>query len=463
MPEEKKKIGEKLRKFSMETRLKSSNEFKDKLIGMFKGYIKTVVVWGSITRGDFTGKSDVDIYVIFDDTKMPLKKFEEIREKVDRDVTKLANATDPRLHLQPVIALTEFWDGIRACHPLFYNIVREGYAVYDTGFFIPMRKLLEWGKFPATIEAAEQRISGVPKRLARVKSVKLYMIAEDLYMGMIDAAQAILMYVGVGPPAPKVVAREMRKHLVDTKLLDEKYAKDFEDVLAFRKAVEHKEIKEIKGADLDAWIERADKFVEAMEKLLEKLEKDKKAYDVKRNYEVMIKASVAALKSMNRLPPEPENLPKAFKQYLVEAGLVAPWYADVFGRVVEMRKLLEDKKMDQITDRDVYMSKEYVRRFILDIRRVIEKGKPAAKPSELPPLEAAEEKMETAKKGVATAKDVETLPNLEAGTFEPATEALVKIEEKLAKAARKPAAEKKAVTQSSKSPAAASAKRRAKR
>lgn len=403
MPE-KKKIGEKLRKFSLETRLKSSNEFKDKLVAMFKGYIKAVVVWGSITRGDFTGKSDVDIYIIFDDTKMPLKKFEDVREKIDRDVTRLANETDPRLHLQPVIALTEFWDGIRGCHPLFYNIVREGYAIYDTGFFIPMRKLLEWGKFPATMEAAEQRISGVPKRISRVKSVKLYMIAEDLYMAMIDAAQAVLMYVGVGPPAPKVVAREMRKHLVEQGLLEEKYADDFEGVLTFRKAVEHKEIKEIKGEELDAWIDRAEKFVDAMEKLLERLEKDKKAYDIKKNYEVMIKASVAALKAINHLPPEPENLPKAFKQYLVEAGLVAPWYADVFGRVVEMRKLLEDKKMEQVSDRDVYMSKEYVRRFILDVRKVIEKGK-AAKLPELPP-----EKIEEAEKTVETAKVMGRLP-----------------------------------------------------
>jgi predicted nucleotidyltransferase/uncharacterized protein (UPF0332 family) len=435
MAEEKKKIGEKLRKFSMDTRMKSSNEFKDKLVGMFKGYIKAVVVWGSITRGDFTGKSDVDIYVIFDDTKMPLKKFDDIRDKIDRDVTKLANDTDPRLHVQPVIALTEFWDGVRGCHPLFYNIVREGYAVYDTGFFIPMRKLLEWGKFPATIEAAEQRISGVPKRIARVKSVKMYMIAEDLYMAMIDAAQAILMYVGVGPPAPKVVAREMRKHLVEPGLIEEQYAKDFEDVLAFRKSVEHKEIKDIKGTDLDAWIVRAEKFVEAMEKLLAKLEVDKKAYDIKKNYEVMIKASVAALKSINHLPPEPENLPKAFKQYLVEAGLVAPWYADVFGRVVEMRKLLEDKKMDKISDRDVYMSKEYVRRFILDVRKVIEKGKPAKEEARLPELPP--EKIEEAERAVETAKEMEKLPAIDEKPTPKAEEIVERAEKKIEKAQKK--------------------------
>lgn len=425
------KIGQKLRKFSIETRLRSTKEFRDKLLKMFKGYIKAVVMWGSITRGDFSGKSDVDIYIIFDDTKMPLKKFDEIRSKIDKDIYKIASEVDPRLHPQPVLALTEFWDGIRACHPLFYNIVREGYAVHDTGFFIPMRKLLEWGKFPATAEAAELRMTGVPKRIRRVKSVKLYMIAEDLYMAMIDAAQAVLMYLGVGPPAPKMVAREMRKHLVGGGLIEEKYVKDFEDVLAFRKAVEHKEIKEISGTELDKWIERAEGFVNKMDEILKRLEKERKARDIKKNYEVMIKASVAVLKAIDKLPPEPEKLPEAFKKYLIEPGLIAPWYADVFSHIVSMRKLLEENKIDQIPDRDVYMSKEYVRRFIMDIKRIIERVK-------LPKVqEPAEKVMEEAKSAIETAKELEKVPEAEAGVCTPADDKLKKLEKRLKKSRRK--------------------------
>jgi len=381
MPE--KNLGKKIKKFSLETRLKSSEEFKNKLLNMFKDYIKSVVVWGSITRGDYTGKSDIDIYIIFDDTKLPLKKFDEIREKIDKDIYSLASSIDPRLHPQPVLALTEFIKGIRHTHPLFFNIVREGYAIFDTGFFIPMRKLLEWGEFPITPESAHMRIDSVPGRIKRVKNVKLYMIAEDLYYAMLDAAQAILMYVGVGPPVPKLAANEIRKHLVDSGLLEEEYAKMLEDVVEFRKKVEHKEVKDISGQEVDKWIENAEKYVERFEKLLKDLETKRKEEDIKRNYEVMIKASVAALKSLKKLPNEPEKLPEAFKKYLVDAGLVSPLYSDVFEKVVSMRKMLDDKKTDKITEREVYNSKEYVRRFVNDIRRFIEPTK--------------EEKIETAK------------------------------------------------------------------
>ncbi len=398
-----KNVSRKLKKFSLETRLKSAEKFKDKILDMFKGYIKAIIVWGSITRGDYTGKSDVDIYIIFDDTKFALKKFDEIRKKIDKDIYSTASSIDPRLHPQPILALTEFIKGIRYTHPLFFNIVREGYAIYDTGFFIPMRKLLEWGEFPVTPEAAHMRIDSVPRRVQRVRNVKLYMIAEDMYYAMLDAAQAVLMYVGVGPPAPKLAAKEVREHLVKPGLLEDEYAKSLEDVANFRKKVEHKEIKEISGAEVDKWLEKTEKYVKRFEKLLNDLELNRKAYDIQKNYEVMVKASVAALKSLNKLPKEPEKLPEAFKKYLVDAGLVDPFYSSVFEKVVDMRKMLEEKKLDKVTQRDIYMSKEYVRRFIADVRRFIDKPLPDV------PKETPEEKMEKAKKEVETAKEIKDI------------------------------------------------------
>lgn len=421
-------VGKKLKKFSLETRLKSSEVFKEKVLEMFKGYIKSIIVWGSITRGDFTGKSDVDIYVIFDDTKMPLKKFEEIREKVYQDLISTAKSIDPRLHPQPAIALTEFWDGIRFAHPLFYNIVREGYAIYDTGFFIPMRKLLEWGKFPATKEAAQLRMEGVPKRISRVKSVKVYMVAEDLYFALMDAAQAVLMYYGVGPPAPKVAVSEMRKHLVSNGLLEDEYAKTMEDMLKFRKDVEHKEIKDLTGQQVDEWIERSEKFVDRMEKLLKDLEAMHKEDDIKRSYDVMIKASVAALKALNKLPEKPENLPKAFKEHLIDAGLVNPIYYEMLGKVIELRKMLDDKQLEKVTDRDVYMSKEYVRRFVTDIRRVLSEKTPIP---ELVREDEADSKIEEAKEAVESAKEVVKLPKIEISDKD------IEKEERLKKKAKK--------------------------
>lgn len=376
-------VGAKLKKFALETRLESANKFKEKLLTMFKGYIKAVIVWGSITRGDFTGKSDVDLYILFDDTKMPLKKFDDIRDRIDRDITKVARGIDPRLHPQPVIALTEFFINVRAVNPFIYNIVREGYAIYDVGFFIPMRKLLEKGEFPITPEAAEMRMEFVPKRISRVKNVKLLMVVDDLYQAMVDSAQAVLMYLGFVPSPPLVLVRDIKRHLVEPKLLEEKYMKMLEEMIRLRKASEKKEIKELKGTEVDSWIAKTEDFTSRIDKLIKQLEVERKKTDVQKNYEVMIKASVAALKALGKLPPEPEKLPEAFKAHLIDAGLVSPIYSDIFGRVIAMRKALEEKKLEDIPDRDVWMAKEYVRRFVGDVRGIIEAK--AELPKELVP------------------------------------------------------------------------------
>ncbi len=428
---EEKSIGKRLRKFSFETRLKSTKEFRKKLLDKFGDYIKSIVVWGSITRGDYTGKSDVDVYVIFDDTKASIQKFNEIRDRIDDDIYKISGEVDPRIHPQPILALTEFWDGIRTAHPLFYNIVREGYAIYDTGYFIPMRKLLEWGKFPATVEAAELRMESVPKRIERVKNVKLLMIAEDLYQAMVDSAQAVLMYMGLPPPAPKPLPKEFRKHLVENGFVEEEYAKMLEDVIKFRKAVEHKEVKSITGAELDKWIKKTEKYVEKFEKLLKELEAERKAADIEKSYEVMIKASVAALKALNKLPGDPKELPKAFKTHLIEAKLVDPRYEEVFGSVLQARKMLEDKMLEKISDRDVYRNKEYVRRFISDIRRIVPDKAPEFDKGE----EKAEEKMKEAKELVKTAKIAEALETQPPTKVE--EKSLGKIEKKIEKEQRK--------------------------
>jgi len=400
-----KKLGKKLKEFSFETRYKSTNEYKEKLLGMFKSYVKAIIMFGSITRGEQHGKSDVDIYMIFDDTKMPLKKFEDIRDKITDDMYRVARSIDPRLHPQPVIALTEYWDGMRRSNPVFYTLTRDGYAVYDAGFFIPVRKLLEQGKFPGTKESAYLRMESVPKRLERVKDVKKLMIAEDIYYSMLDAAQAILMYIGVGPPAPGQTAEELRKHLVVHKLLDEKYAKMMEDVYAFRKKIEYKEkIEEVSGKDLDEWIKKASDYVEAMTGLLKKLETSKKVEDIKMNYEIMLKASIAALKSMNKLPEDPKELPTAFRTHLIESGRIDNSYADILDKVIEMRNMLDKKKLDEISDKDVYTNKEYVRRFIVELKRGL-----GRQPEELE-KRVADHKMDEAKSKVETAKEVEKLP-----------------------------------------------------
>ncbi|MBI5060959.1 MAG: nucleotidyltransferase domain-containing protein [Candidatus Aenigmarchaeota archaeon] len=351
-------------------KLKLAQRFKDDVLKKYQKIVKAVVVFGSLTRKDFSEKSDIDMLVVIDDTMARLTP--EQKDHLDEEIRLIGKDISEDIVVQPTWTLTEFWDMARIGHPLLYTIVRDGWALFDTGFFIPIRKLLEMGKIPTTLEAVEKFMEASPQKIKRVESAKLYMIAEDLYYAMLNSSQAILMYLGENPPTPKETPHAVKEHLIDKKLLEEEYMNDLRSVIEFRKGVEHKDIKDVSGHDLDMFIDKAKRFVERMEQLLLQLQKKRKESIVHKNYEVMIKAAVAALKKMEKLPPDPKDLPKAIKEDLIDRGMIDPYFADVFRQVVTMRKMLDEDKVKELPQKDIELAREYVRRFVRDVSPIIE-------------------------------------------------------------------------------------------
>jgi len=365
---EKKKI-EKLKR----KKLKLAQEFCNAVLKKYKRIIKAIVVFGSLTRNDFTEKSDIDILVIIDDT---LARFTpEMKEAFDFKLQDIARNISESISVQPAWTLTEFWDMARIGHPLLYTIVRDGWALYDTGFFIPVRKLLEQGKIPHTIEAVEFLMQNAPKKISRVENIKLFMIAEDLYYAVLNASQAVLMYMGRQSPAPKQIIKDVYEYIVKTNMLEKKYLKYIERILKFRKDVEHKKIKNVSGEKLDKFIQMAKEYVEKMENILEFLRKKRKEEIIKRNYEVLIKGAITGLKSLGKLPEDPKDLSNAIKKYLIKEEGLSQFYENLFKKVAAMRKMVDENLTEKIPERDIELTREYVRRFIKEIENIIEKEK----------------------------------------------------------------------------------------
>lgn len=350
--------------------LSIATRFKDEVLKKYKDVVKAVVIFGSFVRKDFHERSDIDLLVIIDDTMARFTP--EMKLNFDDDIYNIGKRISEDIVVQPAWTLTEFWDMARIGHPLLYTIVRDGWALYDTGFFIPIRKLLETGRIPTTLEAVEKFMEAAPQKINRVETGKLYMVAEDLYYAVLNSSQAVLMYLGQNPPTPKHTPGDVREHMVKSGLLEEIYLNDLENIIEFRKKVEHKEIKDISGQQLDEFIQKTKNFVSRMEQLLQHLQKKKKETIVQKNYEVMIKAAVATLKKIEKLPPDPKDLPRAIKDYLIDTGKVDSYYGEIFKRVVTMRKMLDEDKVAEIPQREIEMTREYVRRFVRDVAPVLE-------------------------------------------------------------------------------------------
>lgn len=352
-----------------EERLKEVKEFAERVLKKYGKFVKCIVMMGSVAREEFKPTSDIDVFVVIDDTTQKITR--ELHDKIDDDLEKMASKISKVISVQPSYTLTEFWDYARVCHPIIYNFIKEGVPIYDAGFFAPIKRLLEMGRIPATREAIESYMEGAPKKLMRAKTVKLLMLAEDCYYAMLNTTQAVLMFMGLAPPVPSKAYDEVKKFLVEPGILEPKYAKWLKEIIAIRKKIEHKELMDVKGAFVDEWIRKAEKYIEKMFSLLNALEIRKKEKILERTHEVMYKAATTALKSLKKLPTKKEQIPAVFKKEFIDTKRIERYYLDIWKRIEDMKKLAEQRKIAEIPDKEVYEMREYVRKLIRDLAKVL--------------------------------------------------------------------------------------------
>ena len=141
-------------------------EFARKMHKEFGELIKALVLFGSSARHTVNKQGDIDILVVFDD--VTIAPTSEIVEAYRIIVEKLVADTSMRLHITTV-KLTTFWEYVRAGDPVGMNILRDGVALLDTGFFDPLRALLIRGRIRPSEEAVWTYFARAPRTLRRRK------------------------------------------------------------------------------------------------------------------------------------------------------------------------------------------------------------------------------------------------------------------------------------------------------
>jgi len=362
--EEKKEVPD-----TREKRLEEVKEFSKQILEKYGKHVKCIVMMGSVAREEFKPTSDIDVFVVIDDTTQPITP--EQHDKIDDEMEKIAEKISKNISVQPSYTLTEFWDYARVCHPIIYNFIKEGVAVFDTGFFAPIKRLLEMGRIPSTREAIESYMEGAPKKLMRAKTVKLLMLAEDCYYAMLNTTQAVLMFMGLAPPVPNKAYDDVKKFLVEPGIIEPEYAEWLKEIIEIRKKIEHKELMDVTGVFVDEWIGKAEKYIDKMFGLLNALEIRKKEKILERTHEVMLKAAITALKTLNKMPEKQEEIPTVFKREFIDSKMIEGYYSDIWKRIDEMKKLADQKKIKDIPDKEVYEMREYVRKLIRDLAKVL--------------------------------------------------------------------------------------------
>ena len=353
-------------------RLEIIKKFTKEILKKYGPAIRSVVLFGSSARGSWHKESDIDIFIIIDDTKQKITP--NVKEQMEEDFDEIAKKLSDKLSVQQPYLLTEFWNMVRIGHPIVFNFIREGVPVFDKDIFLPIKRLLQMGEIKPSKEAVEKYIDRAPKRIKRVENAKMYMVAEDCYYAMLESLQAVLMFLGKTPPRPSDAPEAMRKTLVEMNLVKPEYADWLEGVITARKNIEHKKMKKISGSEVDKWIERSKKFVKEMQKTLVRVEVLKRENLIEKSYAIMAETILTLLKSMNKMPRKGENIGKYFEEHIVKPGIVSDKYLEVFNELEKMKKIVKDGKILDLSKQDILMHREYVRKFIREAGKVL-KGK----------------------------------------------------------------------------------------
>ena len=344
-------------------------KFTKEVLKKYGSIVRSVVLFGSSARGSWHKESDIDVFIILDDTKHKITP--TFKEQIEDELDVIAKKLSDKLSVQQPYLMTEFWNMVRIGHPIVFNFIREGVPVFDRDIFLPIKRLLQMGEIKPSKEAVEKYIERAPGRLKRVETAKMYMVAEDCYYAMLESLQAVLMFLGKNPPRPSDAPEAMRKTLVEMKLIKPEYADWLEGVIKRRKEIEHKHIKAITGQELDDWITKSNKFVKEMQKTLVRVEVLKRENLIEKSYAIMSETIMTILKSMDKVPESEEKMSKYFEDYVVKPGLVHDKYLEVFNELWKMKKLVKEGKILDLQKQDILFHREYVRKFIKEAGRIL--------------------------------------------------------------------------------------------
>lgn len=239
-------------------------DFATKAYKKFQEAIKSIVLFGSVTKKSTVKGSDIDILVIVDDCSIQWDQ--ELIAWYREEMGKIVNSE--RLHINTV-TLSTFWEDVREGEPAAINIIRYGQTLIDFGgFFDPLKSLLAKGRIRPTPEAIFTTLRRAPLHISRAKFDIINSI-EHLYWAMVDSAHSALMAKNQIPPSPEHVGEMLDE--IFNKTLDKKYVKWYNEMYTLAHDIVHGNVKHLTGKDIDVLMARTIEFEKKLRDITSRL------------------------------------------------------------------------------------------------------------------------------------------------------------------------------------------------
>jgi uncharacterized protein (UPF0332 family)/predicted nucleotidyltransferase len=332
--------------------IKISEIHKQMVLEKFEQYIVSYCLAGSLVQGKAHSKSDIDVFIVIDDTDVKKMSRAELRDKLRAIIIGMGidagNMTGikNKLNIQ-VYILTDFWDSIKEANPVIFTMLRDGIPLFDKGIFMPWKQLLQMGKIKPSPEAIDMYIHSGDQLLERVK-VKFKEIGmEDFFWATLTPSQAALMMFGVAPPTPNESAKVMNDIFVKKeKLLEPEYVAILKKVIDTRKKMEHGEKTTFTGKEADELLKLSEKYLKRLKKLFQQIGELKEGEAVTNAYNSLI----TIMRDILRLEKDiktvsSKDILKSFKDNIVHAGLITEKVFSDIKKVFDTKTTSDKKKL----------------------------------------------------------------------------------------------------------------------
>lgn len=318
--------------------IKSAEAHKLSVLRQFREYVVSYVVAGSLARGEATEKSDLDTYVVIDDTDVSRMPRPELIARLRAMILSEAARISPKLHCQ-VYILTDMWDSIRNANPVIFTFLRDGIPLFDRGLFAPWKLLLKQGRIKPSPEAVDTYIKSGNEFLQGIKRRILNFAMEDFFWAISMPIQGAVMLYGWPPPDPKSLAQVSREAFVKTGLLEEEYASFIEKCAKLRKDVEHGVKTELSPKEFDDYMTQAEKYMTRIKKLYEEIDKLKVKDYLSEAQEVVFKSIKAALVLVagEVKSKSDEEILRDFKKEVVNRHLAKEKFYEIGERILDAK------------------------------------------------------------------------------------------------------------------------------
>lgn len=260
---------------------------KRMVLEKFEKYIVSYVLVGSLVQGKATPESDIDVFIIIDDTDVKKMSRAELKDKLRAIIVSMGQQAGKQLGINKsfniqVYILTDFWEYMKDANPIIFTFLRDGVPLFDRGVFMPWKQLLKMGRIKPSKEAIDMMMHSGNQVLGRVRKKLKEIGTEDFFWATVTTSQAAIMLYGYPPPTPKETGKLLTELFVEKeKILEKKYVDTYKKAYQLRKDLEHGKKSKVSGKEVDELLKKSQEFLERFQELFETIQELKEGESFK--------------------------------------------------------------------------------------------------------------------------------------------------------------------------------------